>query len=99
MLRAVEHIVGAYLDNPSAAFLYGSGKIRRCNGIERSAQFLVALGLVNRCVSRAVDYSVNLLLGHHLLYGQLVGDVEFLNVGINPVVLRMLSLQALHFVS
>ena len=47
---------------------------------------LVALCLVYSSISGAIDNSVHLVAYHKILYGELVGDVELLYIGVQELV-------------
>ena len=99
VLGAVEHIVGADLYYPSSALLDGGGQIGRCYGVERGAEFLVGLGLVDGGIGRAVDDAIYLVFLNELFNGQLVGDVEFADVGVEPLVFAMFFFEQLNLVA
>ena len=99
VLRAIEYIVGADLHHPSIALGHGDSQVSRCFGIESSCQSLVAFGLVHGRVGSAVHDAIDFVFFHEPVDGVAVGDVQFVDVGVKPVVLRIILLQHLHFVS
>ena len=99
MVGAVEYVVGTDLDDPSSAFLHGSGQIGRSHGVERGAEFLVALCLVHGGIGGTIHDAVDFVLLNELFYGQLVGNVEFLHIGVEPLVFTIFFFEQLHLIS
>lgn len=99
VLRAVEYIVGADLHHPSVTLSHGNSQVSWCLGIESRCQSLVTLGLVHGRVGSAVHDAIDFVFFHEPVDGITIGDVQFVDVGVEPVVLRIILLQHLHFVS
>ena len=99
VLRAIEYIVGADLHHPPVALGYGDSQISWCLGVESRCQSFVTFGLVHGCVGSAVHDAINFVFFHESVDGISVGDVQFVDVGVEPLVLRIILLQHLHFVS
>ena len=99
VLRAIEYIVGADLHHPSIALGHGNSQVSWRLGVESRCQSLVALGLVHCRVGGAVHNAIDFVFFHEPVDGVAVGDVQFVDVGVEPVVLRIILLQHLHFVS
>ena len=99
VLRAVEYIVGADLHHPSVALSHGNSQVSWRLGVESRCQSLVAFGLVHGRVGGAVHDAIDCVFFHEPVDGIAVGDVQFVDVGVKPVVLRIILLQHLHFVS
>ncbi len=99
VMRAVEYIVGADLHHPSVALSHGNSQVSWCFGVESRCQSLVTLGLVHGRVGSAVHDAIDFVFFHEPVDGVAIGDVQFANVGVEPVVLRIILLQHLHFVS
>ena len=99
VLRAIEYIVGADLHHPSVTLSHGNSQVSWRLGVESRCQSLVALRLVHGCVGSAVHDAIDFVFFHEPVDGVAVGDVQFVDVGVKPVVLRIILLQHLHFVS
>lgn len=99
VLRAIKNIVGADLHHPSVTLSHGGSQVSWRFGVESRCQSLVALGLVHGRVGGAVHDAIDFVFFHEPVDGVAVGDVQFVNVGVEPVVLRIILLQHLHFVS
>lgn len=99
VLRAIEYIVGADLHHPSVTLSHGDSQVSWRLGVESRCQSLVALGLVHGCVGGAVHDAIDFVFFHEPVDGVAVGDVQFVDVGVEPMVLRIILLQHLHFVS
>ena len=99
VLRAIKYIVGADLHHPSVTLSHGDSQISWCFGVESRCQSLVALGLVHGRVGGAVHDAIDFVFFHKPIDGVAVGDVQFVDVGVEPVVLGIILLQHLHFVS
>ncbi len=99
VLRAIEYIVGADLHHPSVTLSHGNSQVSWCLGVESRCQSLVALRLVHGRVGSAVHDAIDFVFFHEPVDGVAVGDVQFVDVGVEPVVLRIILLQHLHFVS
>lgn len=99
VLGAIKYIVGADLHHPSVALSHGDSQVSWCLGVESRCQSLVALRLVHGRVGGAVHDAIDFVFFHEPVDGVAVGDVQFVDVGVKPVVLGIILLQHLHFVS
>ena len=63
------------------------------------AELRIAFGLVYSSVGGTVHNAVYFMGRHKLFDIRLTGDVKLGNVGIEPTVLRIFSLQPLHFIA
>lgn len=99
VLRAIKYIIGADLHHPSVTLGHGNSQVSWCLGVESRCQSLVALRLVHGRVGGAVHDAIDFVFFHEPVDGVAVGDVQFVDVGVKPVVLRIILLQHLHFVS
>ena len=99
MLRTIKHVIGADLNHPTTTFCNSSSEIRRSNGVQRSAEFLVVLSLIDSRIGRTVYNTINLMLCYKLVDSQLVGNIQLLHIGVKPLVLRIFLLQQLHLIS
>ena len=99
MLRTIEHVIGADLNHPTTTLRNSSSEIRRSNGVQRSAEFLVVLSLIDSRIGRTVYNTINLMLCYKLVDSQLVGNIQLLHIGVKPLVLRIFLLQQLHLIS
>ncbi len=99
VLGAIKYIVGANLHHPSVTFSHGDSQISRRFGVESRCQSLVALRLVHGRVGSAVHDAIDFVFFHEPVDGVAVSDVQFVDVGVEPVVFGIILLQHLHFVS
>lgn len=99
VMRAIKYIVGADLHHPSVTLSHGNSQVSWRLSIESRCQSLVALGLVHGRVGGAVHDAIDFVFFHEPVDGVAVGDVQFVDVGVEPVVLGIILLQHLHFVS
>ena len=99
MLRTIKHVIGADLNHPTTTLRNSSSEIRRSNGVQRSAEFLVVLSLIDSRIGRTIHNTINLMLCYKLVDSQLVGNIQLLHIGVKPLVLRIFLLQQLHLIS
>ena len=85
--------------NPSSSLLHGGSQIGRSHGVERGAELLVAFRLIDGGIGGAIHDAVYLVFLNELFDGQLVGNVEFFNVGVEPHVFTVFFFEQLHLVS
>ena len=99
MMSTVKHIVGRDMHHPSATFLYSSSQISRSMLVEHGTQFFVFLCLIHSGIACTIHDAVNFVGCNELFYCLLITYIQFLHIGIIPLILRVLALQQLHLIA
>ena len=98
---AVKDIVGRNLNHTSAHAVNGFCQIHGSVMIEEFAKFGVCFSLVYRGISSTIDDDAHIVLLHEVIHRLSVGDVEFLFIGKDKLVLLFVQVccQSLDFTS